>query len=365
MSIAIRPRLQNSYRPLVLFSRAQSTSTSTATAPAKAQDGGGAGGGENKVLDPEFVNAPLTTLPAALGLPQKAPGDSTFPHLIKTGKAYLGFYKTGLKNVYKNFIATRPIQSRIDKKGSITDLVEAGEITRREFQLVMRSRHDSRRIPIFGLVFMIFGEFSPFVLPFISGIVPFNCRIPRQIQGDRAKLEERRAASFQNFPRGRDLLQLAQEKRSVKDLTSNEVLHCSTVLGLHSGKWPSVLYPFLPPTMWLRFKLWRRMMYLDLDDILLARGGGPGMLDSGEELKMAAVDRGFDTLQKTETRLREELKLWLKAKKTAGGMTPALWLTRPTEWRDSSSPSASSSPSPSPSPTIPPSPRAPTLRKQQ
>jgi len=34
-------------------------------------------------------------------------------------------------------------------------------------------------------------------------------------------------------------------------------------------------------------------MYLDLDDILLARGGGPRMLDSGEELKMAAVDRGL------------------------------------------------------------------------
>lgn len=140
---------------------------------------------------------------------------------------------------------------------------------------------------------MIFGEFSPFVLPFISGVVPFNCRIPRQIQGDRTKLEERRAASFQNLPKGRNLSELAREKRSVKDLTSNEVLHCSTVLGLHSGKWPSALYPFLPPTMWLRFKLWRRLMYLDLDDILLARGGGPRMLDSGEELKMAAVDRGL------------------------------------------------------------------------
>lgn len=35
-----------------------------------------------------------------------------------------------------------------------------------------------------------------------------------------------------------------------------------------------------------------------------------------------------NTLQKTETRLREELKLWLKAKETAGGKTLALWLTR-------------------------------------
>ncbi|CAZ83678.1 unnamed protein product [Tuber melanosporum] len=360
MSIAIRPILQNTCRTLVLFPRARANSTSAAAA--KTHGGGAAGGGEHKVLDPEFVNSPLSTLPAALELPQKAPGDSTFPYLIKTGKAYLGFYKSGLKNVYKNFIATRPIQSRIDEKGSITDLVGAGGITRREFQLVMRSRHDSRRIPIFGLVFIIFGEMSPFVLPFISGIVPFNCRIPRQIHRDRTKLEERRAATFRNLPRGRDLLELAREKRSVRDLTSNEVLHCSTVLGLHSGKWPSVLYPFLPPMMWLRFKLWRRLMYLELDDTLLARGGGPGMLDSGEELKMAAVDRGFDTLQKTETRLREELKLWLKAKETAGGMTPALWLTRPIEWRNSFPPSTSSPP---PSSTTPPPPRTPTPRKQQ
>jgi len=89
MSIATRPQLQSAYRSLVLFSRVQPSSTSAAAAPAKAHDGGGTGGGEHKVPDPEFVNAPLSTLPAALELPHKGPGDSMFPHVIKTGKAYV------------------------------------------------------------------------------------------------------------------------------------------------------------------------------------------------------------------------------------------------------------------------------------
>ena len=89
MSIATRPQLRGTYRSLVLLSRVQPSSTSAAAAPTKTHDGGGTGGGEHKIPDPEFVNAPLSTLPAALELPHRGPGDSMFPHVIKTGKAYV------------------------------------------------------------------------------------------------------------------------------------------------------------------------------------------------------------------------------------------------------------------------------------
>lgn len=248
-------------------------------------------------------------------LPKKEQGMNTFMYLLKTGKGYvcvknpknplspqisiyiptnvnppshkLSFYKTGLKNVYHNFIATRPIQDRIDKAGSITALVGAHQISRSEFQLVMRSRHDTRRIPVFVVVFLVFGEFSPLVLPFVSSIVPWNCRIPSQLQGDREKQELRRKDAFAKLvgANGRDA------GKTVEGLDKEELLHVSNVLGLHSPKWPAALS--LPPTVWLRFKVRRQMEYLELDDTLLERGGGPEALDAGEELKMAVVERGM------------------------------------------------------------------------
>lgn len=37
---------------------------------------------------------------------------------------------------------------------------------------------------------------------------------------------------------------------------------------------------------------------------------------------------GSDTIGKSDSRLRDDLKHWLAAKANAGGLTPALWLTR-------------------------------------
>lgn len=80
-------------------------------------------------------------------------------------------------------------------------------------------------------------------------------------------------------------------QKTVEGLNREELLHVSNVLGLHSLKWPGALS--LPPTGWLRFRVRRRIEYLELDDILLERGGGPKVLDAGEELKMAVVERGM------------------------------------------------------------------------
>lgn len=78
---------------------------------------------------------------------------------------------------------------------------------------------------------------------------------------------------------------------TVEGLDKKELLHVSHVLGLHSPKWPAALS--LPPAGWLRFRVRRQMEYLELDDTLLERGGGPKELDTGEELKMAVVERGM------------------------------------------------------------------------
>ncbi|KAL7269405.1 hypothetical protein RUND412_007935 [Rhizina undulata] len=261
------------------------------------------------------LNAPRSTLPAELEFPKES--GNKLSYLIQVGKSYVAFFKTGIKNVFYNFKATRPIQERIDAAGSITDLVAAQKITRAEFQLVMRSRHDTRRIPLFALIILICGEFSPLILPFISNVVPFNCRIPRQQERDRRLLEARRKSSFTTLPPP------IGEKGSLEQLTRPELLHISRVLGIHSPKWPEAI---LPPTVWLRFRLDRRIQYLNLDDILLSRFGGPGKLDAGEEVLMAATDRGISTLDKSDAQLREELKRWLEKREKSGELTPQFWL---------------------------------------
>lgn len=185
-------------------------------------------------------------------------------------------------------MATRPLTKRQieEGKGMLTKLVEDGKITRAEFQLVMRSRHDSSRIPMFALLFLICGEFTPFVVLAVPGITPLTCRIPNQINKMRQKLETRRRAAFELLPPGNvpdgTLLQPSQ-------LNRNLTVHCSNVLGLHSSRWPS----FLPPTVLLKRRVRKRMEYLNLDDQLLLKGGGVAALHSGEELKLAAVERGM------------------------------------------------------------------------
>src|SRR5271155_3570643 len=63
------------------------------------------------------VNGPISTLPAPLETPERQPGQSFFPsYAFALGKSYLVFYKNGLKAIYKNFMACRPLQAKLDTK---------------------------------------------------------------------------------------------------------------------------------------------------------------------------------------------------------------------------------------------------------
>src|ERR1700694_2581399 len=56
------------------------------------------------------VNGPISTLPASLKTPDRQPGQSFFPsYAFALGKSYLTFYKDGLKAIYANFMACRPL----------------------------------------------------------------------------------------------------------------------------------------------------------------------------------------------------------------------------------------------------------------
>lgn len=274
-----------------------------------------ASAGATPSLSHSKVNGPISTLPAALLTPERQPGQSFFPSYAFTlGKSYLTFYKSGLKAIYTNFMACRPLQAKIDNKykGSLAEAINAGFLDRSGFQLLTRSWFDVKRIPIFTLVFLVCGEFTPLVVIALTNVVPYTCRIPKQIENDRKALEKRRAISFRNLTAA-----LPESNAGVDELVRMQLLHISWSLGLSGSAW-DWLGGQLPglPTQFLRRKVSRRVQYLEWDDLLIRRDGGvDGM--SVEEVRMALVQRGIDTLEKSEAQLKSALAAWLQARDEA------------------------------------------------
>ena len=255
------------------------------------------------------VNGPASTLPAPITIPTRDPSQSAIKHYYSMGKAFLGFYKVGVKNIYSNYLASRPIQSRIDKtfNSSLIAAAESGTLSRSDFQLLVRNWHDVKRVPVFALVFMICGEFTPLIVIALSNVVPWTCRIPRQIQNDRKKLEQRRQISFRN------LTLEPPSQKGVDNLERMQLLHISWSLGLSSSFW-DWLGGQLPglPTPILRRKVGRRVQYLETDDLLIGKWGGVKQMEL-EEVRMALIERGIDVLGKKDGELKGDLNAWLRS----------------------------------------------------
>lgn len=161
---------------------------------------------------------------------------------------------------------------------------------------------------MFGLVLLVCGEFTPLVVIMLTSIVPWTCRIPKQIMSDREKLEVRRRISFRN------LTAKLPEEKGTEGLNRMQLLHISWSLGLSSSTW-DYLGGQLPglPTEILRSKVQKRVRYLEMDDSLIYKYGGVKDMDV-EEVRMALVERGVDVLGREEKALRGDLNAWLKSR---------------------------------------------------
>lgn len=274
-----------------------------------------------------LINAPAT-FPAPLSLPERDPDTSLPKHLLALGKSYLAFYKAGGKKIWHNRKTMGKITERIMPKygaayGKIVSKIDASDITRAEFQLYHRTWSDLKKLPIFALVFLICGEFTPLVVVFMTGVVPFTCKLPTQLDDDRQKLEKRRAISFRN------LTEIPEKGHAdVALLNRMQLLHISWSLGLCSSAWDWLGGQL--PGLWtgaLRKRLRQRLMYLNLDDRLIWRYGGVKKMDL-EEVKVACVERGLDTVGRNEGQLRELLDFWIGMTTKAKAQPESLLLTR-------------------------------------
>ena len=279
------------------------------------------------------INPPRSTLPPPLDLPERNKDQNVALYWFRIGRAYGTFYKEGVKAVWFNNKAAKLLRERIKnelKVESDADAALKGVITRSEWQILQRNNHDMGRLPLFGLLVLVFGEWLPLFVPFMPGVVPGTCRIPKQVRGMREKGEERRRVSFRtaNFEPevGQLRFEEAKERATgevhkwpmasaeyvrtiLQPLRDDQLHHLSTTLGLHSSMWDRVqLYPF---RALMRRRLMKRLQYLALDDRLLNRFSSKAKL-SQVELEFACEVRGLDVLGRPEHVLRENLEWWLK-----------------------------------------------------
>ncbi|KAL8663268.1 MAG: hypothetical protein Q9202_004017 [Teloschistes flavicans] len=265
-------------------------------------------------LNPSTIlNPPTSTLPPPLSLPQRdldlsALDKSKFYY--RTGKAYLSFYKSGIKAIWANYQSLRRLRKQIPSGRSAEQALRDGHLTRGEYHLIRRTRSDVSRIPLFGLVLLICGEFTPFVVLFLglNGAVPKTCHVPRQVDGAREKLEARRRESFrQGTITGNNLADIGDITKLPKPILA----HVGKSLGMYSSLWDRI---GVTPTLFLSWRMRKAIERINTDDFAIERDGGTEHL-SDEESKIAAEERGLDVLGKPTRDVRTALNQWLDARK--------------------------------------------------
>lgn len=310
-------------------------------------------------LSPQAANPPRTTRPPILDLPKREPKPPQrlkritgwFKHVFRTGKAYLKFYKTGFSWMYFNArlvwaikrnspLPTLPANanpaSTVANAGTTTspkiepDTPAPATIatsTRAHHQLIRRHNHDMKKLPIFGLCFIICGEFTPLVVLLLPHIVPYPCRIPRQVTKLQKAAEKRRAASFEFYKKAVEVAWDDEDREHVE----NE--HIAKSLGFVSTFWDKIT---VVPTKMAKYRTEERIAALVKDDALIRQAGGVGALE-GEEIVLACEERGLDTLDRDTFELRGMLTRWLRFARGSSEEEAALkirdlLLKRPQHW---------------------------------
>ncbi|KAK1808370.1 hypothetical protein LTR12_017277 [Friedmanniomyces endolithicus] len=286
------------------------------------------------------INPPRSTLPPPLELPERDKAPSVFIYWFRIGRAYGSFYKEGVKAVWFNNRAAKLLRERVSGElgaGGEKEAAARGLISRSEWQVLRRNEHDIGKLPLFGVLVVVFGEWLPLFVPFMPGVVPGTCRIPSQVRGMHEVGEERRRMSFRtaNFEPEKGQIgfgemaaveggawPMASEEYILdvlKPMRDDQLHHLSTTLGLHGRIWDRLqLSPFL-----IRRRVTRHLQYLALDDRLLAQAPPSSKL-SQVELENACSERGLDVLGRPEAILRESLEWWVKRQEEDEGRGRAM-----------------------------------------
>ncbi|RYP46203.1 hypothetical protein DL768_007559 [Monosporascus sp. mg162] len=245
------------------------------------------------------LNPPATTRPPPLDLPARGPDASQFSYLFRIGKAYMQFYKAGVKAIFTN---RRLLRSVAPPSGIASE--SAALPTRAEVLLRARTRHDISRLPVFGVLLLVCGEFTPLVVIAFPRLTPLTCRIPKQVEALRRSAAARREASFRQLAH----LRAARGEKGAGPADGKLVAgHIARSLGLTSGWWDKAGLdsPFASSVAD------GAVAFLARDDALIRSGGGVGGIEDAEVV-LACEDRGMDVREKEVGELRKRLEKWVR-----------------------------------------------------
>ncbi|KAJ5864357.1 uncharacterized protein N7529_006273 [Penicillium soppii] len=274
-------------------------------------------------------------LPTSAGLADK------LKRYVEFGRTYVTFYKTGLKNVYRNYRASLPLRKQlglpiylpvspprtISHQNPKKERQESN-LGRGQFQLVRRSARDVRRMIPFTMILIVCGEFTPLIIPiFGSAITPATCRVPSQVEKERVGSVKRKLAALESGrlplkPDSSEQLRLLAKQFADLAWTASadpaSVLRACAVFGLvkRHDKTASALLAGLI----YRPRLTRYVEYLAIDDRMIRAGGISSM--SATEVRIAVEERGGVDISGTSDRKQAEklerrwLEQWIALKKT-------------------------------------------------
>ncbi|KAF2967844.1 hypothetical protein GQX73_g5783 [Xylaria multiplex] len=252
----------------------------------------------------DSLNPPASTRPPPLDLPVREPSTNLFTHLFRLGKAYTTFYKTGVKAVFTNrrLLRDLPLTGGSSSKATIATTDKSANITRASLLLRARVRHDTSRLPLFALIMLICGEFTPLIVIIFPRLTPYTCRIPSQTAVIRRSVESRRAASF----------------RALSHATALEAAadgHICRSLGIGSPLWDRMGFD----TPFAKSRAQETVGRIVQDDAMLRSGGGVRALVD-DEVVLACEERGIDTLGKDIADLRGKLSAWVAKSEPKGAV---------------------------------------------
>lgn len=262
----------------------------------------------------DTLNPPASTLPPPLTLPPpRQPHESLFSYFIALGKGYVVFYKSGIRAIYHNWKWTRQVRGRIaaapsrqQRQSGDEALLRSGALSRAEFHLLRRTRQDIRKIPLFVLMYIVCGEFTPLVVVALSGLVPRTIWIPKQVLRAREKAESRRAAVYAT----------AVSESEPETSMNYEARRLGGILSAYPTWWDRLP---VTPSWFISRRVAERLRLIDLDDFAIVQDGSQGdgvqRLADLEEVRLAAEMRGIDVLGREDEELKAMLGKWIRARK--------------------------------------------------
>lgn len=161
-----------------------------------------------------------------------------------------------------------------------TDISPLFSLKRAEYQLIRRTGADFYKIPIFGLIFLVFMEFTPVICLIFPNVAPLTCILPATLP---------KVWKVKNRP-------MEDSEQEISDLAVKNAYNLSTSdlrLLCSNLRLNSKYIPY--PEGYLRNQLQQYYNYITVDNFYLAglNGGGNIWNLTNDELTLACLERNM------------------------------------------------------------------------